>query len=207
MLLCVTIQWMSNAQTVLGGTIFAGIVPFNLTSAPFHGLACWTGRHFAPVSLYSLGIVLFLGHDGVPCPLTVEVCVYSLHQLCSLMTLHITIRARKQSRKLGTPIPLPQQTAGLLPPPSLHNSKDIQGLSTTLFEPLMDHPTKGSHHVHTAKLGNPYITVVHNSGIFDIEILYCICTNAMEKDEQLMNVGSFLQQASSKLTQLSVLLC
>ena len=78
---------------------------------PFHRLARWTGSHFAPLSLYSLGIVLFLGHDGVPCPLTVEVCIYSLHQFCSLMTFHITIRARKwpsqKSRKLGTPIPLP----------------------------------------------------------------------------------------------------
>ena len=55
----------------------------------------------------------------------------------------------------------------------------------------MDHPTKGSHRVRTAKSGNPHITVVHNSGIFDMEILYCICTNAVEKDEQLMNAGLF----------------
>ena len=36
------------------------------------------------------------------------------------------------------------------------------------------------------KSGNP-----HNSGIFDMEILYCICTNAVEKDEQLINAGLF----------------
>src|SRR6201996_9375925 len=40
---------------------------------PFHWLAWWTGKHFAPVSLYSLGFALFLGHHGEPCPLTVEV--------------------------------------------------------------------------------------------------------------------------------------
>ena len=87
---------------------------------PFHRLTHWTGRHFAPVSSYTLGIVLFLEHDGVPCPLTVEVCIYSLHQFCSLMTFHITIRARKwpslKFRKLGTPIPLPQRTTWSLPP-------------------------------------------------------------------------------------------
>ena len=78
------------------------------------------------------------------------------------------------------------------PLPSLHNSMDIQGLSTTLFEPLlMKGSTKSSHHVCTAKLGNPQITVVHQSGIFDMEILYCICPNAVEKDEQLINVGLF----------------
>ena len=28
-------------------------------------------------------------------------------------------------------------------------------------------------------------------GIFDMEILYCICSNAVNKDEQLMNAGLF----------------
>ena len=157
------------------------------------------------MNFYSLGIVLFLGHDGVPCPLTVEVCLYWHlywhHQFCSVMTLYITIRARRWSSWASCPEswvhpshfpcgPWP------LPPPLLHNSKDIQGLSTTLFEPLMVHPTKRSHHVCTAKLGNPHITVVHNSGIFDMEILYCICTNAVEKDESWWMLGSFLQASS-----------
>src|ERR1700691_820456 len=41
--------------------------------SPFHRISCWTGKHFAPTSLLSLGFKLFLGHDGNPCPLTVEV--------------------------------------------------------------------------------------------------------------------------------------
>ena len=40
---------------------------------PFHQMAWWTGAHFTPVSLYSLGFVPPLGHHGDPCPLTVEV--------------------------------------------------------------------------------------------------------------------------------------
>jgi len=36
-------------------------------------MAWWTGSHFTPVSLYSLGFVLPLGHHGDPCPLKVEV--------------------------------------------------------------------------------------------------------------------------------------
>ena len=40
---------------------------------PFHQMAQWTRSHFSPVSLYSLGFVLYLGHHGDPCPLTVEV--------------------------------------------------------------------------------------------------------------------------------------
>jgi hypothetical protein len=41
--------------------------------SPFHRIAQWTGAHFAPTSLCRLGFRLFLGHNGAPCPLTVEV--------------------------------------------------------------------------------------------------------------------------------------
>ncbi|KAI9449558.1 hypothetical protein BJY52DRAFT_1126677, partial [Lactarius psammicola] len=44
--------------------------------SPFHRLLLWTGSHYAPMSLYSLGYLLCLGHAGEPCPKTVEVCPY-----------------------------------------------------------------------------------------------------------------------------------
>ncbi|KAN0125265.1 hypothetical protein V8E53_015656 [Lactarius tabidus] len=109
---------------------------------PFHRLARWTGTHFTPISLHSLGFVVFLGHHGDPCPLTVEAC-------------------------------------------------NMQGISTTLFEPLLDHFTKSSHRTRTAKSGNPLLTAVHQSGIFALEVLYCICPNAVETHEQLFNAGLF----------------
>src|ERR1700761_5294091 len=62
----------------IGGTYFC--TPCFILShkrTPFHRLARWTGQHFAPVSLYSLGFILFLGHHGDPCPCTVEVCLYA----------------------------------------------------------------------------------------------------------------------------------
>jgi|SRR5580693_6294676 hypothetical protein len=45
---------------------------------PFHWLSHWTGHHLTPVTLDSLGFILFLGHHGEPCPYTVEVCVCPL---------------------------------------------------------------------------------------------------------------------------------
>ena len=39
----------------------------------FHHLFQWNIKHYTPVSLYSLGFILFLGHCGKPCPKTVEV--------------------------------------------------------------------------------------------------------------------------------------
>ena len=59
---CVTIQWMSNAQTVLGGTTFAGIVPFNLISA--HHSIGWPAGQGATLPLsHCIHLVLccFLG--------------------------------------------------------------------------------------------------------------------------------------------------
>jgi hypothetical protein len=46
--------------------------------SPFHRTLGWTGNHYAPISLYSLGFLLCLGHNGEPCPKTVEVgsCKY-----------------------------------------------------------------------------------------------------------------------------------
>jgi hypothetical protein len=75
--------------------------------------------------------------------------------------------------------------------PSGGDSGNTQGFSTTLFEPLLDHFTKSSHHTHTAKLGNLLLTAVHQSGIFALEVLYCICPNAVETHKQLFNSGLF----------------
>ena len=65
------------------------------------------------------------------------------------------------------------------------------GTSAGQFEPLMDHFTKSSHRVRTAKSGNPLITIVRQSGIFAMEILYCACVNAADYNKQLMNAGLF----------------
>ena len=45
--------------------------------SPFHRLLQWNGKHYAPTTLYALGFILCLGHDGNPCPKTVEVFLLS----------------------------------------------------------------------------------------------------------------------------------
>jgi CxC2 like cysteine cluster associated with KDZ transposases len=35
---------------------------------PFHRIQAWNGDHFTDTSLKNLGLVLYLGHDGYPCP-------------------------------------------------------------------------------------------------------------------------------------------
>jgi len=67
----------------------------------------------------------------------------------------------------------------------LEDSSEIQGLSDTLLN-IAD---PRSRCIRTAKSENPLITVVHQSGIFDMDILYCICPNAGPLDEQLVQAG------------------
>lgn len=62
--------------------------------SPFHRLLEWNGRHYAPKSLYSLGFILFLGHNGDPCPKTVEVC--SSRMYFQYLILHNYFRERMQ---------------------------------------------------------------------------------------------------------------
>jgi hypothetical protein len=78
-----------------------------------------------------------------------------------------------------------------VPCTSGNDSEDMQGVSTTIFEPLLDNCGKSSHCVRTAKSGNPLLTVVDQSGIFDLEVLYCICPNAAAKHEQFFNTALF----------------
>jgi hypothetical protein len=146
-----TCSMCNNAMEVkcsdcLGGNYFCK--PCSIQShkcTPFHRMARWTGRHFSPVSLYSLGFVLFLGHHGEPCPITIEVCLNSLHIcICHPLIKHhyqglqATQRAQPEVQQTGHTHPnlTDQPPAPVLP---LDDSKDIQGLSTTLFEPMLDH--------------------------------------------------------------------
>lgn len=92
--------------------------------------------------------------------------------MCHSLTVHhhqgkrAAQQAKSKVKKAGMSHPTVISDHPATPLPALHDSKDIQGLSTNLFEPLMDHPPKSSHRVRTAKSGNPHITVVYQSGIF-----------------------------------------
>ncbi|KAF8263365.1 hypothetical protein EI94DRAFT_1704047, partial [Lactarius quietus] len=83
---------------------------------------------------------------------------------------------------------LPDISNAYLPAESLHY------LSDPLFgntDPLIDTLHGNSKRLRTEASGNPLLTVVHQSGVFNMEVLYCICPNAGEKDKQLFQSGMF----------------
>jgi hypothetical protein len=55
----------------------------------------------------------------------------------------------------------------------------------------LDHTERKKHRARKAKSGNPLLTIVHQTGVFDMELLFCICPNAGPDDEQLLQCGLF----------------
>ncbi|KAH9031584.1 hypothetical protein EDB83DRAFT_2229537 [Lactarius deliciosus] len=114
--------------------------------SPFHRPLRWSGAHYTPVTLQSLGFALFLGHDGGPCPLTPE--------------------------DPDTP-PAPSD--------SLYDCPDMP----------MDSSDSMLARKRTADSGNPILTVVDQGGIFEIEMVFCVCSQMDDQDEQLLRCGMF----------------
>jgi hypothetical protein len=172
--------------------------------SPFHRIFRWTGTHFSPTSLCSLGFKLCLEHDGDPCPMTVEVRCFTVYYIILVLTCKQGIQAaqgrlqRKQAsrRTRSTSLqsvdeqPGPSETP---PGAQTHRSStsagDSAGISDTHFD--LDDSGIRAHRVRTAVSGNPLLTMVHQSGVFDMEVLFCICPNAGSRDEQLLHAGLF----------------
>jgi hypothetical protein len=77
---------------------------------------------------------------------------------------------------------------------ALEDSANLPGISDTLFdftELSLDQSLQQSRRTRTTPLGNPLITAVHHTGVFDLEVLYCICPNASDTDEQLLRTEMF----------------
>jgi hypothetical protein len=48
-----------------------------------------------------------------------------------------------------------------------------------------------AHRTRTGRSGNPLMTIVDRSGVFDMEVLFCACSNRQSKDEQLLRTRLF----------------
>ncbi|KAH8976968.1 hypothetical protein EDB86DRAFT_2819419 [Lactarius hatsudake] len=105
----------------------------------------WTATHYTPVSLHSLGYVLFFGHAGEPCPQT-----------------------------------LPISTAPIILD-TLFDHPDIP------LDPVDMFPDQ----VQREPSGNQMLTIVDRSGIFEMEAVFCVCSETDNQDEQLLQSGLF----------------
>ncbi len=85
-------------------------------------------------------------------------------------------------------LPTPRET------PQPEDTNNTPAISDTLFDFLdipLDSNDSHVHRTHTGTLGNPLMSCVDHKGVFDIEILFCACSNKKSKDEQLLRAGLF----------------
>ena len=76
------------------------------------------------------------------------------------------------------------------PEPDARSSQPVA--SDTLFSlPDPDANDRSSGRTRTAASGNALFTIVDRKGIFDMEIIFCVCSNSGDTDAQLLRSGLF----------------
>ncbi len=91
-----------------------------------------------------------------------------------------------------------QETVPQLPTPRETPQPELRSIGLDISDSLFDHPEllleSGDaipKRIQTAQSGNPLLTAVHKSGIFDVEIVFCVCSHKDDQDEQLLHSGLF----------------
>jgi hypothetical protein len=85
-------------------------------------------------------------------------------------------------------LPTPRET----PQPEMDSQ--TPAISNDLFDFVEISPALGSgdvHHSRTGTTGNPLMRVVDSQGVFEMEVLFCACSDRNGRDEQLLKAGLF----------------
>ena len=101
----------------------------------------------------------------------------------------LAARSSKQSSRRTRSTSL--QPVNEVPPSATPLDAKRSGVQLDSPGPLYDHSDRGSQRTRTAASGNPLLTIVNQTGVFDMDVLFCICPNAGERDEQLLKAGLF----------------
>ncbi|KAH9024662.1 hypothetical protein EDB84DRAFT_1564332 [Lactarius hengduanensis] len=166
--------------------------------SPFHRPLQWNLTHYTQVSLHSLGLSICLGHDGAPCPQTVEGIraaqvsnpgrkgrsVHGRARSTSLDSVQEGLESPESFGQLPTPRGTPQ-------PEDQSSSRDIPDMLFDVPEGSLESTDAAASRKRTTDSGNPLFTVVDRGGIFDMEVVFCICSELDNTDEQLLQAGLF----------------
>ena len=146
---------------------------------PFHRVESWTGAYFAPSWLWKVGIVIYLGHNGKPCP---GEQLDSAHQ------------SENECPNPLSDLPDHSKVAG--------DGEDIDHD----FESLLEDETDGLYN--EAEIPDPpatyingrrVLTYVHSNGIHQLPTSFCGCSDSPSADIQLLRMGLF--PSTSKVPQ------
>jgi hypothetical protein len=99
-----------------------------------------------------------------------------------------SVQEDSESPGISEQLPTPRET------PQPEGSSSSPELVDTLFdqpEISLESDVASTGRARTAASGNPLLTVVDRSGVFDMEIIFCVCSGGDDTDEQLLRAGLF----------------
>jgi hypothetical protein len=102
----------------------------------------------------------------------------------SLQSVQEDIESPENAEQLPTPRETPQPEDPSFNPVISDTLYDMSEIS-------LESNDSSASRSRTSASGNPLFTVVDRSGVFDMEIIFCICSNKDNKDEQLLRAGLF----------------
>jgi hypothetical protein len=82
-------------------------------------------------------------------------------------------------------LPTPRET----PQPEMESQ--TPAIADTLFDFVDISPDFCMHHTRTGTAGNPLMTVIDSQGVFEMEVLFCACSDRNSRDQQLLKAGLF----------------
>lgn len=147
--------------------------------SPFHRILKWNGRCFLRAALWQTGLVLHLGHAGMPCP------------------RYFQPMTTQESSGFGGHRGMREE--GEVPGGDEEGENEEEGndeeewIDEDRDELRADNlkPPKG-----VDAEGNPWLLIVHTSGVHYLRARYCQCSNHMDHHEQLL--ANHLYPASIK---------
>lgn len=144
---------------------------------PCHRIEVWTGTFFQRTSLRKIGLCLYLGHHGNPCPLY----------------------GNPASQSFTPPFTVPPENTPRGDDPDMDGDRlpnypaDEDAINQEVFAKMtgmvdLDNlePLKG-----TDNDDNPWLTVVHTTGIHYLRAKFCRCPNSPIRRFQLLDAGLY----------------
>ncbi|KAF8258050.1 hypothetical protein EI94DRAFT_1708366, partial [Lactarius quietus] len=137
-------------------------------------------------------------HDGLPCPQTIEgmkaTALANVRVTTSKGQGHIDtiplslIQDGLESPVIDPQLPTPRGT------PHPEGPMHIPIISDTLFdhpETFLDSEDNSPNQKYTAPSGNMMLTIVDQNGVFEHEVVFCVCSKDDIKDKLLLHCGLF----------------
>ncbi|KAG1851391.1 hypothetical protein F4604DRAFT_1686888 [Suillus subluteus] len=174
-------QWVPKTKQYLNILLEREMESTNVTAAshqrlPFHRISQWTGGFFEDSCLVKSGLVIWLGHNGHPCPWDDEVDdgffteSHSDNKHTGDTQSHMLHPNQDDDSMDASDMGLDQQSTGM------HCPKDADDLPTDIL---------------FIKNNKTITTIVDKSGVHTHMIKYCTCADAPSTDVQLFQMGMF----------------